>query len=52
MTDDEIGTAILRYESELSIPATDALTRPPEHRVDMIFSAFPELGLPLAADAR
>ena len=43
MTDFEVAAAIRRYESELGIPATDALTRPPERLVDMILAAFPEL---------
>ena len=43
MTDFEVAVAIKRYESELGIPATDALTRPPERLVEMILAAFPEL---------
>ncbi|PLX79883.1 MAG: DUF1611 domain-containing protein [Desulfuromonas sp.] len=43
MNDDEVSTAIKKYEDVLGIPATDALTRPPEHLVEMVFSAFPEL---------
>ena len=43
MTDFEVAVAIKRYEKELGIPATDALTRPPEHLVEMILAAFPEL---------
>ena len=43
MTDFEVAVAIKRYESELGIPATDALTRPPELLVEMILAAFPEL---------
>ncbi len=30
MTDTEVETAIVEYECELGIPATDALTRSPE----------------------
>ncbi len=43
MTDDEVTQAIEHYESELGLPATDALTRPPERLVDMVLRAFPEL---------
>ena len=43
MTDAEVTTAIARYESELGIPATDALTRSPERLVDMVLNVFPEL---------
>jgi uncharacterized NAD-dependent epimerase/dehydratase family protein len=44
MTDAEVSEAIVRYESELGIPVTDALTRPPELLVEMVLRAFPELG--------
>ena len=43
MTDDEVTAAILLYELELGIPATDALTRPTDLLVDMVLQAFPEL---------
>ena len=43
MTDAEVTDTIARYESELGIPATDALTRSPERLVDMVVRAFPEL---------
>jgi uncharacterized NAD-dependent epimerase/dehydratase family protein len=43
MTDAEVTEAIERYESELDIPVTDPLTRPPERLVDMVLKAFPEL---------
>jgi uncharacterized NAD-dependent epimerase/dehydratase family protein len=43
MTDDEVSEAIVRYEAELGIPATDALTRPPQLLVEMVLRAFPEL---------
>ncbi len=43
MTDDDVSEAIVRYESELGIPVTDALTRPPERLVEMVLEAFPEL---------
>jgi len=43
MTDDQVSEAIAHYEQELSLPVTDALTRPPEHLVEMVLRAFPEL---------
>ena len=51
MTDTEVSTAIALYECELGIPATDALARPPERLVEMIFGAFPELEGKLPASA-
>ena len=43
MTDVEVAEAIKRYESELGIPVTDALSGPSERLVEMVFLAFPEL---------
>ena len=43
MTDEEVSSAITKYEKELGIPVTDALTRSPERLVDMVLSAFPEI---------
>ncbi|HEX9093578.1 MAG TPA: NAD-dependent epimerase/dehydratase family protein, partial [Coriobacteriia bacterium] len=43
MTDAEVSAAIVRYESELAIPVTDALTRSPDRLVDIVLRAFPEL---------
>jgi uncharacterized NAD-dependent epimerase/dehydratase family protein len=43
MTDAEVDAAIARYESELGIPATDALTRPESRLVEMVLQAFPAL---------
>ena len=43
MTEDEITAAITRYEYELGIPVTDALTRPHGRLVEMVRSAFPRL---------
>jgi len=43
MTDTDVTAAIARYESELGIPATDALSRSPDRLVDMVLGAFPEL---------
>jgi len=50
MSDAEVTAAITLYESELGIPATDALTRAPHRLVQMILRAFPELE-PVAASA-
>jgi uncharacterized NAD-dependent epimerase/dehydratase family protein len=52
MTDDEVTAAIARYESELGIPVTDALTRSQDRLVDLVLRAFPELEPRLAAAAR
>lgn len=43
MTADEVDEAILQYESELSLPVTDALTKSPDRLTQMVFAAFPEL---------
>ena len=48
MSDIEVSRAISQYEKELGIPATDALTRPPERLVEMVLAAFPELKRKLA----
>jgi uncharacterized NAD-dependent epimerase/dehydratase family protein len=52
MTDDEVTSAIVLHERELGVPVTDALTRPPEHLVEMVLSAFPELKEKLAVRAQ
>lgn len=44
MTDTEVSSAITRYEEELGIPTTDALTRSPERLIEMVLSAFPQIG--------
>ncbi len=51
MTDSEVSAAILRYERELGIPTTDALTRSPARLVEMVLAAFPQLQGKLAASA-
>jgi len=43
LTDVEVSAAIVAYETELGIPATDALTRPTDRLVDMVLRAFPAL---------
>ena len=43
MADAEVSAAIILYELELGIPATDALTRPTDRLVDMVLAAFPAL---------
>ena len=52
MTGADVSAAIAGYERELGIPATDALTRPPEHLADMVCSAFPHLEETLHAGVR
>jgi len=49
MTDAEVGAAIILYELELGIPATDALTRPTDRLVEMVLAAFPALEAKLAS---
>ena len=44
MSDAEVTAAITLYESEIGIPVTDALTRSRERLVDIVVSAFPQLG--------
>ena len=51
MTSAEVDTAITRYESELGIPATDALTRSPDQLVEMVLSSFPQLRQQLTVGA-
>jgi len=51
MSDPDVSSAILRYESELGIPATDALSRSPERLVEMVLGAFPKLAEKLPAAA-
>ena len=51
MTDVEVSSAIIRYQQELGIPVTDALSRSPEHLVEMVLSAFPQIGGRLSAGA-
>jgi len=49
MTDAEVTAAIVLYEYELGIPATDALTRSPDALAQMVLSAFPQIAEPEAA---
>jgi uncharacterized NAD-dependent epimerase/dehydratase family protein len=51
MSDAEVSLAILRYEVELGIPTTDALSRSPDRLVEMVFGAFPNLTEKLPAAA-
>ncbi len=51
MTDAEVTAAMVIYEAELGIPATDALTRPTDALVDMVLAAFPHLEVTAAAGA-
>lgn len=43
LTDAEVDTAIIAYEDELGIPATDALIYSPDRLVEMVTRAFPTL---------
>ena len=52
MTDAEISVAIAGYEAVLGIPATDALARPTDALLDMVFRAFPTLCAEPAVAAR
>lgn len=49
MTADQVDEAILQYETELSVPVTDALTKSPDHLTQMVLAAFPELERKLIA---
>lgn len=51
MSDNEVSEAITHYECKLGLPTTDALSRPPERLVEMVFSAFPVLKKKLPAAA-
>ncbi len=44
MSKPDVDTAIGNYSRELGIPVTDALTRSPRELLDMVATAFPELG--------
>lgn len=48
MTDEQVSQAIVQYELELGIPATDALTRSPDRLLEMVFSAYPSIKEKLA----
>jgi uncharacterized NAD-dependent epimerase/dehydratase family protein len=52
MDDDQVGAAIGKYERDLGLPTTDALTRSPESLVDMVLAAFPELAVTESAITR
>jgi len=49
MSDGEVSSAIVKYEDELDIPVTDALTRSPDHLVEMVLAAFPQIGRRVSA---
>jgi uncharacterized NAD-dependent epimerase/dehydratase family protein len=51
MSDAEVNSAILRYENELGIPTTDALSRSPKRLVEMVVRGFPKLAKKLPAAA-
>lgn len=52
MSDDDVSRAITSYEAELDLPVTDALTRPDERLVEMVFRAYPALRQKVAASGR
>lgn len=52
MSKSEVGAAIEAYAGELGIPVTDALTRPPQDLLEMVFAAFPELQEKLSAGSK
>jgi uncharacterized NAD-dependent epimerase/dehydratase family protein len=43
MDDNAVADAITTYQAQLGIPVTDALTRPTDHLVQMVLSAYPQL---------
>lgn len=49
MADSEVTEAISVFASELKLPVTDAVARPPDLLVNMVLSAFPELARHLAS---
>ncbi len=49
MTGDDVDKAITLFETELGVPVTDALTKPSERLVQMVFAAFPDLERKLIA---
>jgi len=51
MSPDEVDRAIVRYQGELGIPATDALTKSTDHLVEMVLLSFPQLRSKLKATA-
>jgi uncharacterized NAD-dependent epimerase/dehydratase family protein len=51
MTHAEVSAAVVRYEDELGIPATDALLHSPDRLVEMVGGAFPEIEEKLRANA-
>lgn len=51
MSDAGVDAAIAAYEAELGIPASDALTRPPQRLLDMVLAAYPGLERKLLAKA-
>jgi uncharacterized NAD-dependent epimerase/dehydratase family protein len=52
MDDAGVTSAIARYEREMGLPVTDALTRSPDQLVEMVLSAFPGLAQKLSAAIR
>ncbi|WP_416391904.1 DUF1611 domain-containing protein [Alloalcanivorax xenomutans] len=45
MDESQVASAINAYTRDLGVPVTDALSRPAQYLVDMVFAAFPELAV-------
>lgn len=52
MADEAVTEAIRKYQDQLGIPVTDALSRPTDHLVQMVLSAHPELARKLTVRAQ
>ena len=52
MDDAAVSAAIVQYERELGIPATDVLTRSTDRLLEIVLSAFPSLMTKLSAAAQ
>lgn len=50
MRDADVTAAIIMYERELGIPATDALTRPTDELVEMVTRAFSGIRRPVRGE--
>ena len=44
MADAEVSASITEYEEQFGIPVSDALSRSSEHLVEVVLSAFPQIG--------
>ena len=48
MSDEQVNESIKKYQNQLKIPVTDALTHPSSLLIGMVMSAFPDLNAQLA----